>query len=203
MPKQNNFFALFQQAAHQVVEAAEQFAKLVSDVQRAEQYASIIAKHEATADNFARNTYDLLHKTFITPFDRHDIHCLTRKLDDILDIINRTAQRIALYQFSALPAGIEQIAGLVLTSTQALKVTLGQLENLKNTPDIIQRCRIISEADNKAEDIMLRNVSLLFVEEQDFKQLLKTKEIYEYSTEILHECHHLADIIKGIVLEYA
>lgn len=186
-----------------MVAAAEQFVKLVGDVQNASQYASTIAEHEATADNFARNTYDLLHKTFITPFDRHDIHCLTRKLDDILDVINRTAQRIALYQFQILPSGIEKIAELVLISAQTLKVILTQLENLNNASNIIQSCRTISEVDNQAEDIMLKNVSVLFVEETDFKYLLKTKEIYEYSTDILHECHHLADIIKGIVLEYS
>ncbi len=203
LPKQENFFELFQQAAHQLVGAAEQFSNLIKDLSNADDYADRIAEHEATADNFARDTFDLLHKTFITPFDRHDIHQLTRKLDDILDVMNRTAQRITLYQLKSLPSGIEQIAKLTLDATQLIKMALKQLENLKNTPAIIQHCRSITEADNHAEQIMLKGVGQLFAEENDFKYLLKTKEIFEYSKSILSECHDLADIIKGIVLEYS
>ena len=105
LPNQDNFFELFEQAAYQLESAAEHFLQLVQDLPHASEYAKLIAEHEATADNYARATFDLLHKAFITPFDRHDIHRLTRKLDDILDIINRTTQRIVLYQFKVLPAG--------------------------------------------------------------------------------------------------
>ena len=145
-----------------------------------------------------------MHKAFITPFDRHDIHRLTRKLDDILDIINRTTQRIVLYQFKILPRGIcTIIAELVLQAVRAVKKALNQIKNLKNAPEIIQLCNEISEYDGRAEQIMLEGVDKLFMEEQDFKYLLKAKEIYDYSTDIVHECHDLADIIKGIVLEYS
>ncbi len=203
LPKQDNFFELFQQAAHQLVSAAELFVRLMQDLAGTEQYAKDIAEHEAIADNCARATFDLLHKTFITPFDRHDIHQLTRKLDDILDMINRTTQRIALYQLTSLPLGLQQISQCVLEAAVATRTALKQLEYLKNAPEIIRLCRAISEADNKAELIMLQGVGDLFAQEMDFKLLLKTKEIYEYSTYIVRECHDLADIVKGIVLEYS
>ncbi|HVV68113.1 MAG TPA: DUF47 family protein [Gammaproteobacteria bacterium] len=203
LPKQDNFFELFQQTAHQVVSAAELFSRLMQDLAHTEQYAKDIAEHEAIADNCARATFDLLHKTFITPFDRHDIHQLTRKLDDILDMTNRTTQRIALYQLQALPEGLHQIALCALDAAKAIKTALKQLEYLKNAPEIIRLCRTISEADNQAERIMLQGVGELFAQEMDFKQLLKLKEIYEYSTYIVRECHDLADIVKGIVLEYS
>lgn len=203
LPKQDNFFELFEQAAYQLESAAEHFLQLVQDLPHATDYAKLIAEHEATADNYARATFDLLHKAFITPFDRHDIHRLTRKLDDILDIINRTTRRIVLYQFKLLPVGILQISDLVLQAVRALKKALSQLKNLKNAPEIIQLCNAIGEIDGQAEQIMLEGVDKLFTEEQDFKYLLKAKEIFDYSTGIVHECHDLADIIKGIVLEYS
>ncbi len=203
LPKQDNFFELFEQAAYQLESATEHFVQLVQDLPRATEYAKLIAEHEATADNYARATFDLLHKAFITPFDRHDIHRLTRKLDDILDIINRTTRRVVLYQFKLLPLGIVQIAELALQAVRAVKRALSQIRNLKNAPGIIQLCNEISEFDSRAEQIMLEGVDKLFTEEQDFKYLLKAKEIFDYSTDILQECHDLADIIKGIVLEYS
>lgn len=203
LPKQENFFALFQQAAHQLVGAAEQFVHLVTDLAHADNYAQAIAEHESTADNWALASFDLLHKTFITPFDRHDIHQLTRKLDDTLDVINRTAQRITLYQIQVLPTQFAEIAQLVLSSSIAVRSALKQLEHLKNATTIINLCRSIGEHDSKAEHIMLQGVGKLFAEESDFKRLLILKEIYEYSTQIISECHDVADIIKGIVLEYS
>ena len=203
LPKQENFFVLFQEAARELVGAAEQFVNLINDLPQADHYAEIISKHETVADNWAMASFDLLHKTFITPFDRHDIHQLTRKLDDILDLMNRTAQRIRLFQVKVLPKQFAQIAQLVLNSSIAIRSALKQIEHLKNAETIIQLCRSISENDSKSEQIMLDGVSELFLNEQDFKRLLITKELYEYSTQIISECHDLADIVKGIVLEYS
>ncbi|MBS0352188.1 MAG: DUF47 family protein [Proteobacteria bacterium] len=203
LPKQDNFFELFEQAAYQLESATEHFVQLVRDLPKANEYAKLIAEHEATADNYARATFDLLHKAFITPFDRHDIHRLTRKLDDILDIINRTTRRIVLYHFKLLPSGIIEIADLAYQAVHAVKKALSQIKNLKNAPSIIQLCNQISEYDGRAEQIMLQGVDKLFSDEQDIKYLLKAKEIFDYSTAILQECHDVADIIKGIVLEYS
>ena len=113
------------------------FFSLVQNLEHAVEYSKHIAEHEATADNYARATFDLLHKAFITPFDRHDIHRLTRKLDDILDLVNRTTRRIVIYQFTKLPDGIEKIAEFVLYAVRCLKTTLKQLKNLKHASDII------------------------------------------------------------------
>ncbi len=203
LPKQENFFELFEQAAHQLESAVEYFFRLVQNLEHAVEYSKHIAEHEATADNYARATFDLLHKAFITPFDRHDIHRLTRKLDDILDLVNRTTRRIVIYQFTKLPDGIEKIAEIVLYAVRCLKTILKQLKNLKHASDIIQLCHSVNEADSRAEQIMLEGVAKLFLEEQDIKYLLQAKEIYEYTTGIVHECHDLADIVKGIVLEYS
>lgn len=203
IPRQDNFFAYFQKAAHELVAAAKQFVELIQHPSQAGSYVRAIAEHEDTGDSVTRETFDLLHKTFITPFDRNDIHQLTRKLDDILDTINRTAQRIALYQFETLPEGITKIGNLVMLSATSIKDILKQLENLKNAPTIIQLCRSVSQTDGDSEQIMLEGVGRLFAETTDFKYLLKTKEVFEYSKSILRECHDLADIIKGIVLEYS
>jgi uncharacterized protein Yka (UPF0111/DUF47 family) len=203
LPKQDNFFELFQQSAHLLFCAAEQFVELTKNVHHADMYAKKIGGFESAADDCTLATFDLLHKTFITPFDRHDLHQLTRRLDDILDMINRNAQRIVIYQLLSLPDEILQIAELTFSATNAIKIAIKHLENLKNASAIIQRCHAISEIDHQSEQIMLRGIGRLFMEEQDFKHLLKIKEVYEHSAEVVQQCHDLADLIKDIVLEYS
>ncbi len=203
LPRQDNFFALFQQASHLLVCGAEQFVMLTKDVAHADIHAKKIDDFESAADDCTLATFDLLHKTFITPFDRQDIHQLTRSLDDILDLINRNAQRIVIYQLASLPAEILQIADFTLGATNAIKVAIKHLENLKNASAIIQRCHAVSELDHQSEQTMMKGIGRLFSEEQDFKHLLKIKEIYEHSTAVVRQCHDLADLIKDIVLEYS
>lgn len=203
LPKQDNFFALFQQAASLLVCAAEQFAELTKNLDNKEIYAKKINEFESRADDCALATFDLLHKTFITPFDRYDLHQLTRRLDDILDMINRNAQRIVIYQLKSLPNEILQIANFTLDASNAIKIAISQLGNLKNASAIVQRCHTISELDRQSEQAMLKGIGRLFAEENDFKDLLKLKEVYEYSTKVLQQCHDLADVIKDIVLEYS
>lgn len=203
LPRQDNFFELFQQAAHLLVCGAGQFVELTRDIQHADAHAKRIKEFESAADDCTLATFDLLHKTFITPFDRQDLHQLTRRLDDILDMINRNAQRIVIYQLKSLPDEILQIADLTLNAANAIKVAMKHLENLKNAPAIIQRCHAISEIDHQAEQTMLKGLGRLFAEEEDVKHLLKLKEVYEHSTAVAQQCHDLADLIKDIVLEYS
>lgn len=203
LPKQDNFFALFQQSAHLLVCGAEQFVELTKNIHQADVYAKKIGEFESAADDCTLATFDLLHKTFITPFDRQDLHQLTRRLDDILDMINRNAQRIVIYQLQSLPSEILQIADFILNATNIIKAAIKHLENLKNASAIVQRCHAISEIDHQSEQMMLKGIGRLFAEEQDFKHLLKIKEVYEHSTAVVHQCHDLADLVKDIVLEYS
>jgi len=203
LPGQENFFELFEAAAYELESAAENFFHLVQNLNRLENYAKRIAEHEAAADEYARLSFDLLHKAFVTPFDRDDIHRLTRKLDDITDVINRATRRIVIYQFKSLPDQVAQIAELGLESIRAIKQALHHLKNMKYAEEIIRLCSLVSKCDSRSEAIMLEGVDKLFVEEQDVKYLLKAKEIFEYTTDIVHACRDLSDILKGIVLEYS
>jgi uncharacterized protein Yka (UPF0111/DUF47 family) len=203
LPYENQFFKLFQEAAEQLEQASTQFHSMVNDLEKADQYAQHIRTLEKEGDKIARTTFELLHKTFVTPFDRDHIHALTSKLDDILDSINRAAQRISLYKLTKLPQEIHQMAKLTELSTGHLSKAISHLEKLKNTEEILQHCDAVNKAESEAHQIALAGIARLFEEEDDFKQLLKTKDIYDYGKFIIDQCEDLANILKGIVLEYA
>src|SRR5687768_7746318 len=108
LPIQNKFFDLFQKTVDIFLLTATEFRILLVNLETCQQHVDTIASYEMEADGLVHLTFELLHKTFITPFDRHDIHQLTSKLDDCLDLVNRCAQRFPLYQLKkATPEMIE------------------------------------------------------------------------------------------------
>src|SRR5213596_2990417 len=109
LPHEEGFFDLFQKTADILATTAIQFHSMLNDLPHQQQYVDAIAAYEDDADKLAHTTFELLHKTFITPFDRHDIHQLTSGLDDILDDINRCAQRFPIYQLISVPEDMIQL----------------------------------------------------------------------------------------------
>ena len=203
LPKQKTFFDLFRKAADKLVLASDEFCHLINDLPGVVQHAKKINDYEHEGDAVALVSYQLLHKTFITPFDRHDIHILTTQLDDILDRINRLAQRFVIYHFKKLPAEIAQLANLNLQVTEKVRAVVDKLDSLQNQQLIISICLDIDQLENDAEAVLLTGLDRLFEQEQDYKQLIKLKEVYEEIKEIVNACQDAANIVKSIVLEYA
>jgi uncharacterized protein Yka (UPF0111/DUF47 family) len=203
LPRQDNFFQLFQRAADKLVLASAEFTNLLQHLDNQQHYVDAIAKHEEEADQIAHTNFELLHKTFITPFDRNDIHELTSKLDDILDLINRIAQRFPFYHLKEVPNEAIQLAELCAEATVHLKESIYGLHSLKNSSVIFNHCDEIDRVESKAHQVVLAGERKLFLDENDFKQFFKIKEIYGHSKLVINRCQDVANILKGIVLEYS
>lgn len=203
IPQEKGFFTLFQDVAEKVLHAAEQFQLLVGNLENANEYAKVIEQDATEGDRLTRRTFDLLHKTFITPFDRYDIHKLASNLDDVLDLLNTTAQKITLYQIQNIPSETASLAQLALRIAVLVKSAIYHLDTLHKGDEIMEYCREIIKLRNEAEHLGMTAVAKLFEQESDFKKLLKTKEVYESIKRITDKSQNLANIMKGIVLEYA
>jgi len=203
LPRQDNFFQLFQQAADTLNMVAADFTNMLQHLDNQQHYVDLIAKHEEEADQIAHTNFELLHKTFITPFDRNDIHQLTSSLDDIIDLINRIAQRFPFYHLQTVPNEIIQLAKLSTEATEHLKKAIYGLHSLKNTNEIFQQCNEIDRVESKAHQVVLAGEKKLFTEEDDFKTFFKLKEIYGHTKLVINRCQDVANIVKGIILEYS
>ncbi len=203
LPRQITFFQLFQRAADKLELTSTEFSNLLQHLDNQQHYVDEIAKHEEEADQIAHNTFELLHKTFITPFDRHDIHQLTSTLDDIIDLINRIAQRFPFYQLKSVPEEMIKLSQLSAEATRHLKASIYCLHSLKNSAEIFAHCNEIDRVESKAHQVVLAGEKKLFMEEQDFKQFFKLKEIYGHCKSVINRCQDVANILKGIVLEYS
>lgn len=203
LPRQEIFFQLFKQAADKLHDTAVEFFNLLQHLDNQQHYVDIIAKHEEEADEIAHTNFELLHKTFITPFDRYDIHALTSTLDDIIDLINRIAQRFPFYGLKSVPDEIIKLSQFSADATQHLRQAIYCLHSLKKSAEIFKHCRQIDEVENTAHQVVLAGEEKLFKEENDFKQFFKLKEIYAHTKLVINRCQDVANLLKGIVLEYS
>lgn len=203
LPRQENFFQLFQRAADQLVATSTGFSDLLQNLDNQQFYVDLIAKHEEEADEIAYTNFELLHKTFITPFDRNDIHELTSKLDDILDLINRIAQRFPFYNLTTVPEETIKLALLAQEATVLLKQAIYLLNSISNAPEIFRCCYEIDKVESKAHQVVLAAEKKLFLHEDDFKHFFKIKEIISHTKLMINRCQDVANIIKGIILEYS
>lgn len=203
LPRQDSFFQLFQQAADKLQLASTEFSNMLQNLNNQQHYVNEIARHEEEADQIAHANFELLHKSFITPFDRHDIHQLTSTLDDIIDLINRIAQRFPFYQLQSVPEELIKLAQFSAEATSHLKQAIYCLPSLKNSAEIFKQCNDIDLVESEAHQVVLAGEKKLFMDEQDFKLFFKLKEIYGHTKLVINRCQDVANILKGIVLEYS
>src|SRR3954463_1841075 len=148
MPRQGKFFDLFKEHAEQIVLGSQELAALMTNQDDLERRTYNIESIEKRADKITRTTIELLHKTFITPLDREDIHQLISRMDDILDFIEAAAQRISLYDIKVLPPEAAQLADVVVASAEAVRRAVNKLNNLKEAKEIVQICVEINRLEN-------------------------------------------------------
>jgi uncharacterized protein len=203
LPIEGRFFDLFKQSADLLVEAAHEYRAMLSDLKNIEIRSRRIESLEQRADEVTHATIELLHKTFITPLDRQDIHLLISEMDDIVDLIEASAQRMFLYGISVSTPETDQLADICVRSAEFLRSAIGGLENLKNSPQILKDCIEINRLENEADFVLRSAMAKLFHDEPDTRHLIKMKELYELLETVTDRCEDVANTIEGIVLEYA
>jgi len=203
MPREGRFFDLFEDISKLIVEGAYEFRNMLNNLPQAEKHSQNIKDIEHKGDEITHRTVEMLHKTFITPLDRYDIHALITGLDDILDYIEACSQRIFLYGVTKVTPEAFQLADVCIRSAECVQKAVSGLKNLKHPAGVIKDCVEINRLENEADYLLRIAVSKLFREEPDIKQLIMLKEIYDFLETATDRCEDVANIIEGIVLEYA
>jgi predicted phosphate transport protein (TIGR00153 family) len=203
MPKEGQFFNLFNESADQILLGTQEFQKMVNHLDNAAEHAKNIRDIEHKADTITHRTVELLHKTFITPLDREDIHTLISRMDDIVDYIEAASERIHLYNVTDASPEIHAMADVCVRSAELVSKAIRGLENLKKPEELLHLCIEINHLENEGDQILRTAMAKLFREETDTRQLIKLKEIYELLEGVTDRCEDVANIIEGIVLEYA
>ncbi|NYE58914.1 hypothetical protein FHW58_000066 [Duganella sp. 1224] len=203
MPTEGKFFDLFNQHAELCVKGAKEMVGLMSNFDDLENRVHAIESIEKQADKITYQTVDLLHKTFITPIDRDDIHKLITRQDDILDLLEDAAQTVSLYDLHSVTPEAKRLAELVLACAEKVKEAVSMLHNMDNARQIVSVCEEIDRLESDADHVMRAAMSKLFRDEPDVRNLIKMKAIYEILETVTDRCEDVANIIEGIIVENA
>ncbi len=203
MPREGRFFDLFNAHAAQIVIGSEMLARLIADTSTCEDCARRIDEAERFADKITHEAITLLHKTFITPIDRDQIHQLITRMDDILDLIQDVAETLVLYDIQQVTKEAKQLAQICQMCCERVRTAVELLSNLRAPEAILKTCQEIDRLESDADRVMRSAMSRLFRDEADVKQLIKLRSIYEQLELITDRCEDVANIVEGIVLEHS
>lgn len=204
MPKETKFFDLFNQHADLCVKGASELLELMKDSSdNFERRMHIIENIEKRADDVTHATVKALHTTFITPLDRDDIHTLISRMDDIIDLIEDSAQAVSLYNIEVITPEAFRLAELVLVSCEKIQKAVALMSNMKNAEEILALCEEVDELETENDHVMYEAMSKLFRTEPDIRTLIKLKALYELLENVCDICEEVGKIIEGIVVENA
>jgi hypothetical protein len=202
-PKEENFFELFEELADKIEEGGKLFLEMAQARDYSDVRVAKLKEIEHEADNITHNTYEKMHKTFLTPMDREDIYALVNKMDSIMDVIEATAVRLYLYKVRNPSDEIIKQAKILNDAIGKVKFIVHALRNMKNSEMILDGCVEINTLEN-AGDVVLRSIMAnLFEHEKDAIELIKWKDIYQLLEEAIDVCEDVSNIVEGIVLKHA
>ncbi len=207
LPKEGRFFDLFNAHAAQIVRAAHELTGLMANYDsrdEREQHMRVIDDAEHAADRITAEAIRLLHKTFITPLDRDHIHQLVNAMDDICDLIQDSTQTMSLYDVRTITPDAARLADICMKCCERVKDVVGLLgSDQGNFEAILRTCEEIDRLESDADRVMRDALSKLFRDEQDVRELVKLKAIYELLEAVTDRCLDVANLAEGISLENA
>jgi uncharacterized protein len=201
MPRETRFFDLFKEHAEQIVLGARELRGLMNGFDDLQHRVYNIESIEKRADKIAHAGIDLLHKTFITPIDREDIHRLITRMDDILDMIEDAAQSFLMYDIRSVTPETVRLADVCVACAEKVQSAVACLQKKVDLPELMTICNDIDRLESEADHIMRDAMAKLFRNEPDVRQLIKFRAIYELMEAVTDRCEDVANIIEGIAIE--
>jgi hypothetical protein len=201
LPHDASFFAHFEHQGKKTVEGCRAFLEMVEQPTDLEARAERVKQIEHECDEITHAVVSALHKTFITPIDRNDIYRLITKMDDIMDLVEAAAERVALYEMGKMTPEAGDLTRCLVASAEQVASAVAAFRDLGKPSVILGHCVEINRLENAADGILRGALAKLFREEKDPISVIKWKEIYETLEAATDRCEDVANVIEGVVLE--
>jgi predicted phosphate transport protein (TIGR00153 family) len=195
------FFDLFEQQSERILEAARLLHELIHTFSDARAKMHAIKEVEHQGDQITHEIVRRLNTTFITPLDREDIHALATRLDDVLDYIEASAERLVVYRIKEPTSACRAMADIIMSVTQATDRTLRCLRTMDAT--FHEHAVEVNRLENRADNLLRDSLAELFEQQGDPIEVIKWKEIYETMEVVTDRCEDVANVIEGIILKMA
>lgn len=203
LPRETKFFTLFEDQVNILITGSQAFKKLVSDLERLQEFeiknrVSEIKDIETRGDVVEHQIIDALHQSFITPFDREDIHSMAVNIDRALDILNSSAHKIEMYGIRKVPANVVNFADIIMEMCIELQKLMLQFKNKEKVEDMVKK---IHELENKADFLFRISLADLFNNGTDAIEIIKFKQIYEHLEDLTDCIDFIGKTVRGIMVK--
>jgi predicted phosphate transport protein (TIGR00153 family) len=200
IPRETKFFELFENMASNVTDGARVLLHILQTFENVELQVQNIKEIEHRGDDMTHAVMTKLNQTFITPFDREDIHRLASSLDDVLDFVNAAGQRLVLYKIRRAPSPAAELAGLIVRQSEELTKAVSLLEKSKH---VLEHCVEINRLEDEADRVCRQAIASLFDNEKDPIELIKMKELFEVLEMATDKAEDAANVLEAVVLKSA
>lgn len=201
LPKDEAFLRIFDQATGNIVAGVELFCQLLQQSEDRSSKVERLKELEHQGDHYTHQTLARLNSSFITPFDREDIHALIVRLDDILDAVDATGQRLILYKVAQVPPRLEELAALLLSSVREVQKAVLLLHDRKRHKEALIACVEINRLEDEADQLHRQALADLFSQAADALEVIKLKDLYAFLEDATDRCEDVANIIESIVIK--
>jgi predicted phosphate transport protein (TIGR00153 family) len=200
IPRETKFFRMFAEVSENVTEGARLLQDILKNPANIAERLAKLQAIEHRGDEMTHNIITTLNQTFITPFDREDIHRLTSSLDDVLDFVNSAGMRLTLYRISSPPPVAAELAGLIVEQSEELAKGVSLLEQNQR---VLEHCVEVHRLENEADRVSRNAIAELFDNEKDPIQLIKMKELYEVLEMATDKAEDAANVLEAVALKSA
>ena len=200
IPKEMEFYSLFNQSAQILLEAGKLLHDVVKDFKDLPAKAQRMERLEHDADQITHEIISRLNKTFITPLDREDIHELATTLDDVMDFIEGVTEHLILYRVEQPTPQFQAMAEVVAMQVEEINKMVPRLKDLRHA-DILQHCIEVNRLENQADRLLREAVVELFDRGGDPLKIMKWRELYALLETATDKCEDVAVVIEGIFLK--
>ncbi len=198
IPKDTSFFQMFSAMSDNLIAGAQTLVDLFKDYKDVDKRIDEVRRLERAGDELTHAILTKLNQTFITPFDREDIHQLASKLDDVLDYINASGARLVMYRIADPPPAAGELAKIILLQCQELQKAVSLMQKNGN---ILSHCVEINRLENEADLISQYAIARLFEYEKDPINLIKVKELLEFLESATDKAEDVANVLETVVLK--
>ncbi len=200
MPREDDFFELFVKQAQNIEKGARALVELLSHYTGVPEQVQSIKAIEHEGDEITHGILTKLNQTFITPFDREDIHALSSQLDDVIDLIDAAASRFVLYRVVSVKPGTLELSKVLLLATVEVTAAVRAIDKPN---EALQHCVEVNRYENESDRLCRTLIAQLFDEEKDPVQIIKWKEIFEVIETAVDKCEDVANVVEGVILKSA
>ena len=203
LPKEPKFFDLFEASAQNTIKAAKSLKEMVDTWQFVDSHIAEITELEHEGDSITHQVISLLHRTFVTPFDREDIALLAHTMDDVIDFIHSAADSMFIYKIDKPTQRSKELADIIVLATIEVEKAVKGLRSKSEFKTILEECVEINRLENAADRVYRAAIGELFDEKTDMAKVIKWREIYEHMESATDRCEDVANVLEGVALKNA